>query len=182
MFKFYDDLIYVENQENIKNELMGGYFPWFYHTGTVSPREREIFKNNPIQSREIDWFCHRFVVDGEETDSNQFYLIKKNLNPILTMFSESFGFKLWRCQANLVPPSGNFFDRRHTSWHIDYPEDHTVLIYYVNDSPARTLFREGGSVEPKQGRCLVFDGKHYHSAHIPKKETRCVINFNFVKI
>jgi len=182
MFKVYDNLISFENQERLKKSLMGKFFPWWLHNGTVTERERKLFGNNSFQSREVDWFCHRFIFDGEQTDSSCFYLIEENLTPILNIFSENFGFKLDRCQANFVPPSGNFFDYRHTSWHVDSPDDHMVLIYYVNDNPAKTLFRKGGSVKPKQGRCLTFDGNNYHSAQIPKKKSRCVINFNFKKL
>jgi len=182
MFNITDDFISPGNQERLKNVLTSPFFPWWYHSGTVTPDERKEFGNNSLQSKEVDWFCHKFITDGEPTNSSEFYLIEENLNPILYLFSEEWGWKLDRCQANLVPPSGNWYDRRHTSWHVDSPDDHMVLIYYVNDSPARTLFRGGGSCKPKQGRFITFDGKNYHSAEIPKKKSRCVINFNFKKI
>ena len=33
-------------------------------------------------------------------------------------------------------------------------------------------------VKPKQGRVVVFDGLHWHTAEQPTKDVRCIINFN----
>ena len=33
-------------------------------------------------------------------------------------------------------------------------------------------------VTPKQGRVVVFNGYHYHTAEQPRHNNRCIINFN----
>jgi len=36
-------------------------------------------------------------------------------------------------------------------------------------------------VTPKQGTLIMFDGETYHSAEQPKKNVRCVVNFDIEK-
>jgi len=44
--------------------------------------------------------------------------------------------------------------------------------------PTKKLYKK---VKPKQGRLLIFDGSVVHTAYQPKKNIRCVINFNVEK-
>ena len=68
--------------------------------------------------------------------------------------------------------------------HIDYPDPHIVLLYYVNDSSGPTTFynrkfKVKKEVMPKKGRILIFDGSIYHSSTPPTtNDYRCVINFD----
>jgi|TARA_B110000238_G_C15982845_1_gene376803 hypothetical protein len=73
----------------------------------------------------------------------------------------------------------------HHAPHIDLQYRHTVIIYYVNDSGGETVFfdkqgKEIRRVMPKKGRVAVFDGFISHSAGIPTKDTRCIINYNIL--
>ena len=86
-------------------------------------------------------------------------------------------------------------------FHIDLVFPHTVFLYYINDSDGDTiildkLHNEGDPfflendydfsndkverVSPKKGRVVVFNGFQYHAAGIPKKDPRCVLNFNVI--
>jgi len=82
----------------------------------------------------------------------------------------------------LVPhPTKYDHDRPHT----DFPFDHTVVLYYVNDSDGATvLYNNDGSiykkVEPKRGRVLVFDGNILHSGGIPRQGPRSVVNYDII--
>ena len=79
--------------------------------------------------------------------------------------------------------------------HLDRTEPHLVFLYYVNDSDGDTIIynyksksatdipffediKEQKRVTPKQGRVVVFDGLHWHTAEQPTKDIRCIINFN----
>lgn len=86
--------------------------------------------------------------------------------------------------------------------HVDNPNLHYVCLYYVNDSDGDTIIfnkKSDGineyalkdeldstkmsiltSVSPKKGRCVLFDGRHYHASTQPTKNVRTVINFNFL--
>ena len=68
--------------------------------------------------------------------------------------------------------------------HIDYPDPHIVMLYYVNDSSGPTTFynkkfKVKKEVMPKKGRIIMFDGSTYHSSTPPiTNDYRCVINFD----
>jgi hypothetical protein len=69
--------------------------------------------------------------------------------------------------------------------HIDFPFQHTVVLYYVNDSDGDTVFFDKNnqivkSVSPKKGRVIIFDGLIYHGGGIPKKNHRCIVNFDIL--
>ena len=69
--------------------------------------------------------------------------------------------------------------------HIDLPYPHFSMIYYVNDADGETVFFDGNNnivkrVMPKKGRVALFDGSILHSAGIPTKNSRCIINFNIL--
>jgi hypothetical protein len=81
-------------------------------------------------------------------------------------------------------------------FHVDLKEPHMVLLYYVNDSDGDTMLsskRYSGEeqyygvdsevaerISPKKGRAIFFDGSVYHAASVPKKNLRCILNFNLV--
>ena len=74
---------------------------------------------------------------------------------------------------------------------------HLVVLYYVNDSEAQTIIYEDKfdtvenrpkiselkikqKVTPKQGRVVMFNGLHWHTAEQPEENVRCIINYNVV--
>lgn len=77
--------------------------------------------------------------------------------------------------------------------HVDMDGEHHTAVYYVNDSDGDTIIykQKYGEkrlwltpykrVSPKAGRCVFFNGLHYHSASLPKKtDNRCVVNINLI--
>jgi hypothetical protein len=85
--------------------------------------------------------------------------------------------KLIRVKANLLARASN---PKPFSPHVDMPGPHWVMIYYVNDSDGDTLIldktypdRENTSivhaVNPKRGRAILFDGRHYHCGTCPTR-------------
>jgi hypothetical protein len=69
--------------------------------------------------------------------------------------------------------------------HIDLPYSHFSMIYYVNDADGETIFFDNNTnivkrVMPKKGRVALFNGSILHSAGIPKKDSRCIVNFNIL--
>lgn len=82
--------------------------------------------------------------------------------------------------------------------HLDRTTPHIVFLYYVTDSDGDTVIydykskdendipyfediKELKRITPKQGRVVVFDGLHWHTAEQPTKDVRCIINFNICK-
>jgi len=88
-------------------------------------------------------------------------------------------------------------------FHIDFPDYHIAVLYYVHDSDGDTLLStkvDGGHqtlnnipyskfyehdsldiykrITPKKGRVVIFNGLRYHCATRPSKGYRTVINYN----
>jgi len=76
-------------------------------------------------------------------------------------------------------------------------KDHLVFLYYVNNSdgdtviynetinnipfldmPTLDMLTIKEKINPKKGRIVIFNGKHYHSSSSPSIKTRCTINYN----
>ena len=73
---------------------------------------------------------------------------------------------------------------------------HFVMLYYVCDSDGDTLiynektkfaacypdsemkFTLKKKVSPKQGRVVLFDGIHWHTAQQPNHNVRCIVNYD----
>ena len=80
--------------------------------------------------------------------------------------------------------------------HVDLVVPHFVMLYYVCDSDGDTIIynektKFGGcypdnemnftikkKVSPKQGRVVLFDGIHYHTAEQPNHNVRCIVNYD----
>lgn len=116
--------------------------------------------------------------------------------------------KLLRAIALFTLPDFSVSKDRYLIPHVDYFFDHKTLLYYVNDSEGDTIiFNEKlpvsadeefntlekviqyaenyrkrtvlKTISPEQGKAILFDGLHYHSAGIPNINNRFVININF---
>ena len=79
--------------------------------------------------------------------------------------------------------------------HYDMNVPHFVMLYYVNDSDGdtiiyneKTIFNDCSpeeinftikkKVSPKQGRVVLFDGRHWHTAEQPNHNLRCIVNYD----
>lgn len=80
--------------------------------------------------------------------------------------------------------------------HVDMLLPHIVCLYYVNDSDGDTILYNETSLEygvkdaasekftvmmtvtPKKGRCVFFNGLHFHSSSKPLNNVRSTINMN----
>ena len=75
--------------------------------------------------------------------------------------------------------------------HKDLGVEHMVFLYYVTDSSGPTVLYDKTSkydlqqnviakIEPKKGRGVFFNGKHYHNSSSPTTlNTRLILNVNF---
>lgn len=74
--------------------------------------------------------------------------------------------------------------------HKDAEISHLVILYYITDADGDTIIyneTEESSdytvlerVQPKKGRCVIFDGKHYHSSSKPTNNVRATLNINVI--
>ena len=71
-------------------------------------------------------------------------------------------------------------------WHVDVPFDCTTAIYYLHDSDALTIFKDGDNepleVETKANRLVEFPSQYQHTVTpMTTPERRVLINFNFIR-
>ena len=194
----FDDIIEKPYQELIKETLIGGDapptidkgeedFPWYY-TSDITDATHE----GPFQGR--FGFSHQYV-NAEEGIISDFHslfigLIKNsckkiNIKNVDVLQGRSF----------LSTPTNIPKDDVDTP-HVDMVAPHFVMLYYVCDSDGDTIIYNEKTkfddcapdpkmnytikkkVSPKQGRIVLFDGRHFHAAEQPNHNLRCIVNYN----
>jgi hypothetical protein len=185
----FDDIITKNHQELIKELVFDTYaFSWHIKldiSGSTARDEKENFITAPGFA---NVFYNRLGITNTELykysipiADNAFKKIQKPLNQMY--YGRTF------FQFPLTTHSGI------TNPHVDIEDfDHIVVLYYVIDADGDTLIldkRDNGhgrpsfenysviqNITPKQGRCVVFDGRNYHANILPQLGPRCVINMN----
>ena len=192
MIHIIDDVIPVKYQDEIQNLFFSKEFNWNLRDNLVSN-----FDNN---IGEIG-FAHQFYCIKTNIVSEYYQYIL----PLLYSMTEKSNLKysnVLNARTYLQTPSPS--EKLNDYFHVDVVEQstktlipHTVCLYYVNDSDGDTLiseeiFTNGNpiiidkslqikkSITPKKGRAVIFNGEYYHSAGIPKKHKRCIINFDIM--
>ena len=84
--------------------------------------------------------------------------------------------------------------------HVDMVAPHFVMLYYVCDSDGDTIIYNEKTkfddcipdpkmnytikkkVSPKQGRVVLFNGIHYHTAEQPNHNLRCIVNYDLMDL
>ena len=191
-----DDFIDLEYQEDIRTILMSDYqfqgkdFPWYYiqdvtAEGDVDSQNRAALAHEYIvfdedqsvedqkATEEIDHFHYLFLAMLKHV------CVRMNIKKINVLQGRSF------LQFPL-----NLKDKTVDTPHVDLQQEHLVALYYVCDSdgdtiiynerhePADKVYTVKQRVTPKQGRMVLFDGSLYHTAEQPKRNVRCVVNYN----
>jgi hypothetical protein len=188
--RVYDDLISKEQQDEIESLHTGPYFGWYLANTpghyTVDPLESGSLKNHNIAVKDNVLLTHDFIIGGQIV-SGYFDIIEK----LFKNFVKSTNIKIegfYRIKSNLQLKSSTPNTEFCNTPHVDSWNDHTVVIYYVNDSDGDTRIFDNVNgeykpikiIEPKRGRFILFNGKYYHAgAHPDNHDKRIVINFNF---
>ena len=194
----FDDIIEKPYQELIKETLIGGDgfptvdnvdedFPWYY-TSDVTDNSHE----GPFQGR---WgFGHEYVTSEEGVISsfhNLFLgLIKNSCKKLKIKKVDVLQGRSFLSTPTNIPKEDV------DTPHYDMDAPHFVMLYYVNDSDGDTIiynektrfdncnaddemkFTIKKKVSPKQGRVVLFDGRHWHAAEQPNHNLRCIVNYN----
>ena len=193
----FDDIIEKPYQELIKETLLGGdkppsvdvveeEFPWYY-TSDVTDNSHE----GPFQGR--FGFGHEYVTSEEGVISN-FHnlflgLIKNSCKKLKIKKVDILQGRSFLSTPTNIPKEDV------DTPHYDLDALHFVMLYYVNDSDGDTLiyneksnysdqFPDGieftlkKKVSPKQGRVVLFNGIHWHTAQQPNHNLRCIVNYD----
>ena len=194
----FDDIIEKPYQELIKETLMGGDkppaaddpedpFPWYYISDITDSDHESTFQGR-------FGFTHQYVTpeDGICCPFHNLFLgliqnscKKLKIKEIDVLNGRSF----------LQTPT-NIPKDKVDSPHVDLIVPHFVMLYYVCDSDGDTLiynektkfaacypdsemkFTLKKKVSPKQGRVVLFDGIHWHTAQQPNHNLRCIVNYD----
>jgi len=183
-----DDVISKTYQEHIKELLFS--VPWYLKETldeNTNFSERETFVDVPGWANVIfndDGVVHRELFNAI-TPLAYIACKKINFNIQELMYIRTFFQQPYPGKQGITNP------------HVDIDDEkHLVCLYYVVDADGDTVFFDKRnnnldsnrpsfleyniikSVTPKQGRCVLFDGRQYHATTLPQKGKRCVINFN----
>ena len=173
----------------------------------ISKKEQKFIKNNLLDNADFPWSYVSDVSKKDNIHQRRpgFKHIFKNYNliePILVNTRAKLNKVLYAKDEILearsflqLPLDKNFTGKGVDTPHLDRTEPHLVVLYYVNDSDGDTIIydykskdendipyfenvKEIKRIKPKQGRVVVFDGLHWHTAEQPRNDIRCIININ----
>ena len=163
--------------------ITSSYFPWYW-TAVSS-------------SDDYPFYCH-VMKRREDPDTNSIWF--EFFFPIIQRFIQKH--KIFKGKYEVLRAALNetlSIDENDLQGdpHVDYKEDHTVFLLYLNNSSGNTniykekwkegkkpeyLNRDGAknlethaSVTPEEGKIICFDGLRYHSANFQKPRERRVV-------
>ena len=194
----FDDIIEKPYQELIKETLVGGDkpptvdepqepFPWYYISDITDADHEATFQGR-------FGFTHQYVTpeDGivSQFHSLFFGLIQNSCKKLKIKEIDVLNGRSFLQTPTNIPKDDV------DSPHVDLIVPHFVMLYYVNDSDGDTLiynektkfaacypddemeFTLKKQVSPKQGRVVLFDGIHWHTAQQSNHNLRCIVNYD----
>jgi len=179
--KYFNDLYNIAISPN---------FPYYLsrHKFTVSD---DTIKNNLNYYKNINeyiQFVHCFYLsndpdnDNKEYKSETLFIIDKFIHTLINK-KKYKKFELLRAKINFQPRIENQNNNQHNCPHTDDNRDHTVFLFYINDSDGDTFFFKNKKlfkrISPKKNRLVIFDGKTEHAGSHPiKNDFRVVLNMD----
>ena len=174
--------------EEIEKILSSPFFPWYMSKTkyTAQLETVEKFKNNP-NVKEYVQLVHVFYNNetGDTRVNSDFApLVVKPFQKLLAKINLNDAI-LYRCKANFQTQHKNSDSDSYNTPHIDLPNPHYVMIYYVNDSDGDTFLFDNNDqlitrITPERGKILIFNGEILHAgSHPVESDYRIVINYNF---
>ena len=168
-----DDGVVESNRDKLEDLFLGYNFPWYFckKSSGDAPKVADFV--------DCPQLVHKFIFD-DKISSNYIHEVMRLLNWENIIKVTGAPERIIRMKSNLLLKTQSTSNTPH----IDYPDPHIVMLYYVNDSSGPTIFYNRKfevkkEIIPKKGRILMFDGSIYHSSTPPiTNDYRCVINFN----
>lgn len=182
----FDD-IFIKKIENI---FLSSKFKWELSLSlyTCPPKVTENFKLNNL--KEYILFVHDFYKRENNLTfkkSTYSYIVDDILIKILEKLNIT-NVKILRSKANFQTQFTENSLKYFNTPHVDFLDfEHTVFLYYVNDSDGDTIFFDKDlnitdRISPKKGRVVIFDGKTLHTgSHPVDSKYRFVINIDVEK-
>jgi hypothetical protein len=189
-----EDAIPKAYQDLVESELGSAQMLWNYQAESA-------FSGGDF-ARSYGGFSHMaYLADNEQPSVSP---LSSLLLPILFIFCEKAKLEysaLLRIRVGLFTRTPG--EASHHNPHVDFSQPHRTAVYYVNDSDGDTVifnesiaevaveqsaarargrgFSLAGTVPPKKGKMIAFDGSYYHASSYPTESAkRIAITFNFV--
>jgi hypothetical protein len=155
-----DNFLDKKIHEEIKKNMFGGNFPWYYTPMITTQEEQNDFM-----------FTHTFYRENQIL-SNYFCNLAM---PIIGNMKYNY---LLRIKANLYTKKNeNIFH----GFHTDFCEPHKVALYSVNTNNGFTEFENGEKFYSVENRLIIFDGRIKHRSVTQTDENlRINININVI--
>ena len=165
----YDDYLEPFEHKQLRDYLLGPKMYWYYcgNYGGGYPQMERVFYNEFVGPQRVEGVP--FV---------------KNEISIFDRITGKMNFSaLIRIRAICNWRTGAMSQR---DWHVDVPFDCTTAIYYLHDSDALTIFKDGDNepleVETKANRLVEFPSQYQHTVTpMTTPERRVLVNFNFIR-
>ena len=167
-----DNYLSKDDYESVKKYFMGNQCYWYYcgNYGGGYPQMEHTFHSELVGTQR---YAGTPMIAGQGMQVMQ---------PLLNSFQYSALIRI-RAICNWKTDSNTMTQR---AWHVDVPFDCTTAIYYLHDSDALTLFKDGDNepfeCETKANRLVEFPSQYEHAVSpmtIPNR--RVLINFNFIR-
>ena len=191
MYKIYDDVLSVEEQDEFQKTVLNSNFPlyWVEADGvSYTSNEKAQKKYSDKNTKETKLMVHSFHKGGKP-NSELYSIVETLLHKFIERTEQLYTY-IFRCKLNLQHINNGYPKTSYVCPHVDLPDDHIfdVLIYYPIDSDGNTiLFKNRDKenyiiekeVEPKKGRFLLFGGKTLHTNRPPQlTDIRMSLNYN----
>ena len=153
----YNNFLTKDEFKNIKTEMMGEWFPWYFNEGV----NESIDKNFQ--------FTFTFFANEKKCIDKYFNILKPLLNKINAK-------KFNRIKANLLTKTNKITEH---GMHTDQPKGITG-IFYINNCNGYTKFKTGEKIKSEENKYVEFDSTLEHTGSTcTDKMRRVVINFNY---
>ena len=168
----YDDYLEPFEHKQLRDYLLGPKMYWYYcgNYGGGYPQMEHTFYGETM---------------GVQRYPNTPMIASAGME-VMSPILKSFGFAAlvriraicnWKTDPNVMTQR---------DWHVDVPFDCTTAIYYLHDSDALTIFKDGDNepleVETKANRLVEFPSQYQHTVTpMTTPERRVLINFNFIR-
>tara|TARA_B100001996_G_scaffold372159_1_gene348234 strand:- start:622 stop:1146 length:525 start_codon:yes stop_codon:yes gene_type:complete len=138
---------------------------------TVPHTDPEVYQSTPYQ-KEIE--CETKILDDDLLHTCEFFA------PVIRAMIPQIGdVGVHAARLNLINISKS---TNHTPFHRDFPNDHWVGVYYINDANGDTIVFDDGEakyIEPKRDRLLFFPGQ-FHAIDLKDDiNNRKILNYCF---
>ena len=135
-------------------------FHWTYHSGVTSTEDNNFYFTNLLIDRTLS-----------DTWVSPFY--HDVAGPILGQLKFN---TVTRIKLNLYTNLG--YHQKH-GFHVDFKDDHKVLLYSLNTCNGYTEFEDGEIVKSVANQAYIFDGKRKHQS-VTQTDTSISVNVNVV--